>query len=223
MHNSSWMRSKTISTAGILIISFIFIGSFSSCARKTYFPSGSAQTGLASWYGEEFHGKPTSCKEIYDMYEMTAAHRTLPFHSHVEVTNLSNGKKAVVRINDRGPFVEGRIIDLSYAAAQSLDMVEDGVVPVRLRIIESKSPKKSSQHYFVLAGSFVMIENAKKLSRRLRSRYSNVEIAVFHLDGQDFHRVKIRAKNLEQAEEIAADLRSEEIPALVIEEYRSKK
>jgi rare lipoprotein A len=87
---------------------------------------------MASWYGQDFHGKPTASGEIYDMYEFTAAHPTFPFGTVVRVENLRNGRTVVVRINDRGPFRSGRIIDLSYAAAVRLDMIRDGVVPVRI-------------------------------------------------------------------------------------------
>jgi rare lipoprotein A (peptidoglycan hydrolase) len=96
---------------------------------------GSVQVGMASFYGREFDGGPTSSGEIYHCSHLTAAHRTLPFNTIVRVTNLSNGKKVIVRINDRGPFVKGRIIDLSLAAAKRLDMIEAGVVKVKLEVI----------------------------------------------------------------------------------------
>jgi len=92
-------------------------------------------TGYASWYGDKFHGRKTSNGETYDMYGISAAHRSLPFNSMVEVTNLGNGKKVVVRINDRGPFVKGRILDLSYGAAKKIDSVNSGVVKVKLKVI----------------------------------------------------------------------------------------
>jgi len=94
------------------------------------------QTGLASWYGPTFHGKTTSSGEPYNMLGLTAAHRTLPFGTFVRVTNLVNDRSLVVRINDRGPFVKGRIIDLSYTAAKILDLTASGVVKVRLRVLE---------------------------------------------------------------------------------------
>ncbi len=94
------------------------------------------QEGVASYYGEDFHGRKTSNGEVYDMYAMTAAHRALPFDTRVLVTNLDNGKKVTVRINDRGPFVEGRIIDLSYGAARKIGMVGPGTARVRLEVIE---------------------------------------------------------------------------------------
>lgn len=96
------------------------------------------ERGVASWYGNDFHGRPTSSGEAYDMNLMTAAHRTLPLPTYVEVTNLSNGRTAIVRVNDRGPFHEpdSRIIDVSYAAAIKLGMVGAGTVPVRVRALE---------------------------------------------------------------------------------------
>jgi rare lipoprotein A len=92
--------------------------------------------GTASWYGPDFHKKPTSSGEIYDMYKLTAAHNELPLGTFVEVKNLNNGKKVVVKINDRGPFVDDRVIDLSYAAAKKIDMIRDGTAPVRIKVLE---------------------------------------------------------------------------------------
>jgi len=98
-------------------------------------PEGYEDEGLASWYGEEFHGRRTSSGEPYDMYAMTAAHRTLPLPSYVEVTNLDNGQKVVVRVNDRGPFHGDRLIDVSYAAAHRLGMLGRGTAHVRIRVL----------------------------------------------------------------------------------------
>jgi len=95
------------------------------------------QDGIASWYGRDFHGKRTANGEIYDMHKLTAAHKTLPFNTLVEVENLDNGKRVTVRINDRGPFLKDRILDLSYEAAQKLECHEDGVAPVALRIVKA--------------------------------------------------------------------------------------
>ncbi len=93
------------------------------------------QEGLASWYGKKFHGRTTASGERYDMHALTAAHRTLPFGTRVRVTNLANGRRVVVRINDRGPFIRGRIIDLSYAAARQVGMVQAGVARVRVEVL----------------------------------------------------------------------------------------
>ncbi len=109
---------------------------------KTYSPlktvtPGFAQQGIASWYGPGFHGKKTSSGEIYDMRSMTAAHNILPLQSVVKVTNLNNRKEVVVRINDRGPFVDDRVLDLSLSAAHQLDMVGPGTIPIKLTVISS--------------------------------------------------------------------------------------
>jgi rare lipoprotein A len=116
-----------------------------SCARKTSAhvpPSakpariGETQTGIASWYGVPYNGRRSANGEIYDMEKLTAAHRSLPFDTWVEVTNLSNNKRVDVRITDRGPFVNGRIIDLSLAAAREIDLVAAGIVRVRIKVIK---------------------------------------------------------------------------------------
>ena len=102
------------------------------------------QVGTASWYGEYFHGRPTASGEPYDMYDMTAAHLTLPLGTYVRVTNLHNGKSVVVRVNDRGPYIEGRTIDLSYGAAQALNFTEKGLQRVRLDVV--KPPHQKPQY-----------------------------------------------------------------------------
>lgn len=110
--------------------------------RYTVMPSSSgyAERGVASWYGKKFHGRLTSNREPYDMYAMTAAHKTLPLPSYVRVRNLRNNKSIIVRVNDRGPFVHNRIIDLSYAAALKLDMVADGTTLVEVTAIDADQP-----------------------------------------------------------------------------------
>src|ERR1700719_177233 len=103
------------------------------------------QVGTASWYGQIFHGKPTASGELYDMYDMTAAHLKLPMGSYVRVTNLRNGKVVVVRVNDRGPIVPGRIIDLSYGAAQALEFKQRGLQRVRLDLVDPRDVKQDYQ------------------------------------------------------------------------------
>jgi len=117
---------------------------------------GYEQEGVASWYGKKFHGKPTSSGEPYNMYDMTAAHKTLPLPSTVRVTNLRNGRSVVVRVNDRGPFVDSRLIDMSYAAAQKLDMVQTGTTQVRIESIDNYS-RNEPVRYDTAAGEFGMI------------------------------------------------------------------
>jgi rare lipoprotein A len=102
-------------------------------------PVGWTESGIASWYGVPYDGRRAASGEVFDMRAMTAAHRTLPFNTWLEVTNLKNGKQVDVRVTDRGPFVDGRIIDLSMGAAERIDMVRDGIVKVRLKVIRPPS------------------------------------------------------------------------------------
>lgn len=112
---------------------------FYEVAGERYFvlnsSDGFRERGIASWYGRDFHGRPTSSGEIYDMYQMTAAHKTLPLPTWVEVTNLSNGRRVIVKVNDRGPFIDGRVIDLSQRAANELGMIEAGTARVQVRAL----------------------------------------------------------------------------------------
>lgn len=133
---------------------------------------GFTQHGQASWYGEKFQGHLTSNGEIYDMYSMTAAHKTLPLPSYVKVTNTDNGKTTVVRVNDRGPFHDGRIIDLSYAAAHKLDVVKTGTANVKIEVINVSKPtdKKSlDRHpkYVIQVASSKSEANARTLGTEL--------------------------------------------------------
>jgi rare lipoprotein A len=105
---------------------------------------GAIEKGEASWYGEPYHGRRAASGETFDMEQLTAAHRTLPFQTWVQVTNLNNGKQVDVRIIDRGPFVDGRIIDLSRAAAREIDLLRTGIAPVELRVIEAPQPEAAS-------------------------------------------------------------------------------
>jgi len=105
-------------------------------------PVGTSETGQASWYGEPHHGRATASGEIFDMYTLTAAHRTLPFGTRLLVTNLQNDRTVEVRVNDRGPWVSGRILDVSYAAARALDAVAAGVFPVRLRVLPAAGDRR---------------------------------------------------------------------------------
>ena len=122
--------------------------------------------GLASWYGGKFHGRLTSSGEVFDTNTMTAAHKTLPFGTVVKVTNQDNGKTAFVKINDRGPFVEGRIIDLSRAAAMELDMVGQGVARVSLEIVDFATDKDL---YAIQVGAYALESNAVRASVRLQA------------------------------------------------------
>jgi len=167
------------------------------------------EEGLASWYGVPYHGRRAANGEIYDMYKLTAAHRTLAFDSVVRVTNLKNGRKTEVRINDRGPFVENRIVDLSLAAARELDMVATGVAPVRLELLAGASPVEGS--FTVQVGAFLARENADRLRQRLEQRYEPVFIQEYDSPDGLFYRVRVgRLPSQEAARQLAEQLRSEE-------------
>ncbi len=165
---------------------------------------------MASWYGIPFHGRRAANGETYDMYKLTAAHRTLPFDSIVRVTNLTNGRTAEVRINDRGPFVENRIIDLSLGAAREIDMVAAGVVRVRLELLSGPAPVTAG-NFTVQVGAFLSRENAERLRNQLGQRYQPV--FIFPYDSPDglFYRVRVgRVPSEDAARQLADRLRAEE-------------
>ncbi len=174
---------------------------------------GFVETGVSSWYGPNFHGKKTSSQETYDMYKMTAAHKTIPIPSYVEVTSLRNGRKIIVRVNDRGPFHDDRIIDLSYVAAKKLGIVKTGTGMVEIRVIDPSNPQAHLQVYkkpqesqrkpvpvqvkerpqsqppvkhkqlYVQLGAFSEIENARKLKNRFQ-RSVNQPISIVTVQRQ---------------------------------------
>jgi rare lipoprotein A len=141
-----------------------------------------SEQGIASWYGREFHGRRTSSGEVYDMYAMTAAHKTLPLPTTARVTNLSTGKSIVVRINDRGPFKRGRLIDLSYGAARELGFVSAGTAMVEVQALSGPSiatagSANNARRMYVQVGAFGQQQNADALKQRLESHgFSNVVI-----------------------------------------------
>ena len=167
---------------------------------------GYVERGIASWYGEKFHGKRTSSGETYNMYAMTAAHKSLPLPTYVEVINLENGKSVVVRVNDRGPFHENRIIDLSYAAANKLGIIGRGTGLVEVRAINPltyASNKQQSSGYRLVAnrpvdefyiqiGAFSELMNAENLRRRVSlDETGMVKIDQVLVNGQMLYRVRI--------------------------------
>ena len=141
---------------------------------EKYYPIKSAhgyvEKGVASWYGKDFHGKKTANGEIYDMHAMTAAHKILPMNTKIRVTNLGNGKNAVLRVNDRGPFVNNRIVDLSYAGAKALGMVGPGTAQVRLESLTRADKGLAQGRYYIQVGSFQRRDNAARLIKTLKAR-----------------------------------------------------
>lgn len=181
----------------------------------TYYPllsgEGFVQEGMASWYGKDFHGKKTSNGETYNMYDKTAAHKTLPFGTYVRVENLSNQREVIVRINDRGPFAKGRIVDLSYGAGRQIGLVGPGVARVRLVALSRKIGQiKSGNDYIPLVeaadfrkgkftiqvGAFENKDNAQRLVERLRVIFSHVTITTYvSPQEKTLYRVRVSLSN----------------------------
>jgi rare lipoprotein A len=176
---------------------------------------GFKQRGTASWYGKKFHGRRTSNGETYNMYGISAAHKTLPFGTMVRVTNLENGRRLDIRINDRGPFAKGRIIDLSYGAAEKLGVVGPGTAPVEIVALAAPTRSVSQTggvrrfeevdltrgNFTFQVGAFQDQANARRLAAKLKQHHNNVHIASYDRGDGLFHRVRVgRAHQLEEAE-----------------------
>jgi len=171
----SW-RGRHRSAAGFRTVAVLAVAPLAACASSRQ-PSppqapaavavGWTEEGLASWYGEPYHGRPTASGSRYDMHEMTAAHRWLPFGTELSVRHLRTGAEVTVVVNDRGPFVEGRILDLSRAAAERLGAVAEGVVPVRIQVLRPGDGMVGTSCWEVQVGAFARAENAARARRRL--------------------------------------------------------
>ena len=190
---------------------------------KWYYPivvnEGDTFSGKASWYGPNFHGRLTASGERYNMYALTAASKTLPLNTYVKVTNLNNGREVVVRINDRGPFVESRIIDLSYIAAKRLGVIKNGVIPVRLEVVSSSEESKKfanikkktikvvkneeSKSYFVQIVSISKKQRALELKKRYQAL--NRKYKPYLVAKNDRYKLLIgKFKTVSQAKEFIA-------------------
>jgi len=176
---------------------------------------GATQTGVASWYGHPYHGRRAANGEIYDMEKTTAAHRTLPFETWVKVENLNNNKAVDVRITDRGPFVEGRIIDLSKAAARTIDMLGAGTAPVRLEVVHPPEHNSSAGHFAVQVGAFRNKDNAEALRRKMQDRYGRAELRRWG-DPPAWRVLVGKAKSMEEARALAETIRPENGSAFVV-------
>lgn len=162
------------------------------------------ETGMASWYGAPYHNRRGSNGEIYNMHAMTAAHRTLPLGSIVRVTNVKTGHSAVVRITDRGPFVEGRIADLSLAAAKELDVYLPGTAQVRLEVLQTPSPLETGGRWAVQIGSFPNEKRAGELAEHLQRRYRTANVLKFPSPAGDWWvRVRVLGDDRQRAESLA--------------------
>ena len=176
--------------------------------RQPAVPGGYVEEGVASWYGVPFNGRRTSNGEIYDMHTFTAAHRTLPFNCMVRVTNLDNGKQTEVRINDRGPFVANRVIDLSLAAAQAIEMWGPGTAHVRLEILSGPSPQAG--FFGVQVGAFKVQENAEKFRAEMDAAYPPATIETYATADGTYYRVRVgKLPSEDAAQKLADRLKSE--------------
>jgi len=169
------------------------------------------QTGVASWYGPPYHNRRSSNGEIYNMHAFTAAHRTLPLGSIVRVTNVKTGHSALVRITDRGPFIEGRMLDLSLAAAKKVDVWAAGLATVRMEVLQTPVPLESGGRWAVQIGGFEEEHAADKLKDHLSRRYQNAKILCFSSPSGDWWvRVRVQADDRHRAEEVARETRTSE-------------
>ncbi len=203
---------------------------------RVYYPLPTAQgyrtVGVASWYGRPFHGRRTANGEIYNMYDLTAAHRTLPMNTYLLVRNLENGREVVVRVNDRGPFVKGREIDLSYGAAKRLGMVKKGVARVELVALgeavtvrlDGREEPRFLPHpdyrrgdFYVQVGSFTDRANALRLKRRLLAEGRKTVIVAVEQGGRRFYRVQVRGgRTLEAARRMARRMEEAGFPGAFV-------
>jgi rare lipoprotein A len=181
----------------------------SAVERQPAIPGEYEEEGVASWYGIPFNGHRTSNGEIYDMHQMTAAHRTLPFGSLVRVTNLHNGMQTEVRINDRGPFVADRVIDLSLSAAQAIQMIGTGTAQVRLELVSGSNPTEG--FFGVQVGAFLVQKNAEKFRAQLGAKYPSVSMVTYDSPNGLYYRVRVgRVSTESAAQQLAAQLHANE-------------
>jgi len=181
----------------------ILVFALSGCATTR---GTTIDSGVASWYGPNFHGKPTANGELYNQYELTAAHRTLPFNTVVRVTNLDNGKAVTVRINDRGPYSNNRIIDLSYEAARQIDMIGPGTANVRVQLVTSEVPisrRQGPELFAVQLASYTSKSQADEFARTVRGAY----VQSARVDRMTYYRVYVgKFRDREDAARLQRDL-----------------
>jgi peptidoglycan lytic transglycosylase len=169
------------------------------------------ETGIASWYGPPYHNRRGSNGEVYDMHAMTAAHRTLPLGSIVRVVNVGTGDVAIVRITDRGPFVEGRVIDLSKAAAEKIGMLRKGTTQVRLEVLKTPVPIEGGGRWAVQIGGFDHEKAARELAGHLMRRYHSAKVLTFNSPiGDWWVRVRVKDDLRARAEEVLRDTKTSE-------------
>jgi rare lipoprotein A len=213
-------RGRDASVAVVVLLPLAML--FAGCARKKPSPlpapvrPGWTESGIASWYGHPYHGRRAASGEVYDMEKMTAAHRTLPFGTWVEVNNLANGRTARVRITDRGPFVGDRIIDLSKTAAREIAMIGPGTARVRLTVVQPPETPSLEEWYSVQAGAFRDRSNAERLRRRMQDRFGEARLVRRDGDPPVWRVLVGREPTPERAAALAERLREELGSAFVV-------
>jgi rare lipoprotein A len=183
------------------------------------------QTGIASWYGPGFHGRATASGVVYDQHELTAAHQTLPLGTRVIVTNLENGRSTEVTINDRGPFLKERVLDLSYAAATTLGMIGPGTIPVRIEVLDGGPQRvdriRDRLDYTLQLGSFADIGNAKRLREQVEKTVgqgSEINVIPFETRNGAYYRVRVGTfSDRRAAEDEARRLARQGFPVIIME------
>lgn len=188
------METRNAQNWGSILLLAVLAAFFAGCASERYArPSeGMVQRGIASWYGPNFHGKKTANGEIYDMDGITAAHRELPLGTILDVKNLENGREVRVRVNDRGPYIRGRILDLSRGAARELDMLNQGLAKIELRVVkvgEGRPGPSRMTRYTVQIGAFQNYDNAVAMQEKLRRQDREVQAEISQHN--DVHRVRV--------------------------------
>jgi rare lipoprotein A len=223
--SSSSSRGHLLKKTALCLLLFL-----AACAPRkevSYEPLGDGksfryrETGIASWYGKEYHGRKTSNGEVYNMYAWTAAHPTLPFQTLVRVTNLENGKKVDLRINDRGPFVEGRVIDLSYTGAQAIDMLAKGTAQVSVEATLYPEGRKSPLEgtFAIQVGAFAEKENAERFQRDLERKYPRVHTVLWESNQKRIYRVRLGGfRNETEARSYLEVLRKDNLAGMVLRE-----
>ncbi len=213
------LRRALPAIAAMLVAALLLL---TACARKK--PArpaiapvlGALEFGVASWYGNPYHGRRAANGEVYDMEKLTAAHRTLPFNCWVEVLNLANNKSVRVRITDRGPFVASRIIDLSRAAARQIEMIGPGTAQVRLQVIAPPEMQTGEDSFAVQVGAFQDRGNAERLAEEMKNRFGESRLVLRDGSPQLWRVLVGREQNLDAANALAEKIRTERGAAFVV-------
>ncbi len=200
------LSSRFLSLALLALI----LGACAGPRYKIDYQVGYREKGLASWYGKDFHGRPTSSGEIYNMFELTAAHKTLPLGTLLRVTELESGRAVRVKVNDRGPFVGDRILDLSFGAAQALGVVGAGIAKIEIEIIGHQPiPKGGKNRFLVQVGSYQVKESAVRMKEKVAAHHRLVFIETYQSNRGALYRVRIGPFNSEEkAQRVAGEVRS---------------